>query len=142
MAQHLVGAPFFAEFDRRALEIAVILFELAFEARQQRKRVACCSRKPGQNLIVVESPDFLGAGFHDSLAERHLPVSGECDVSVFPYEEDGSATHPIVFFPHVYVGSTIGIRSNVSQGRGIFHWSFGIFHLSLGNEKWQMSNDK
>src|SRR5687767_486093 len=101
MAEHLVSAPLFAQLDRRAFEITVILFELGFKAREQRKRVACCSRETGQNLIVVESPDLFGAGFHDSLAEGHLPVSSECDVSVFPYKEDSSATHPIVFFPHV-----------------------------------------
>lgn len=119
MAQHLVGAPFFTELDRRAFEIAVILFELAFETREQRERVACGSREPRQNLIVVESPDFFGRSLHDRLAERYLPVPSECDVSVFPYEEDSSATHPIVFFPHVYIGSTIEIRWNVSQGEQI-----------------------
>ena len=101
MAQHLVSAPFFAEFDGRAFQIAVVLFELCFEARKQREGVACCAGKPGQDLFVVESPDFPGAGFHDSLAERHLPVSSECDVSVFPNKEDSSATHPIIFVPHV-----------------------------------------
>ena len=101
MPEHLVRAPLFAQLDCRAFEIAVILFELRFEAREQRKSIACRSCKPGHNLIVVESPDFFGAGFHDSLAERHLPVSSECDVSVFPNKEDSSATHPIIFFPHV-----------------------------------------
>ena len=101
MPQHFVGAPLFAQLDRRAFEIAVILFELRFEAREQRESVARRACKTGQNLIVVESPDFFGAGFHDSLAERHLPVSSECDVSVFPNKKDSSATHPIIFFPHV-----------------------------------------
>lgn len=105
MAEHFVSAPLFAQFDRRAFKIAVILFELRFEAREQRKGVARRSRKTGHNLIVIESPDFLGAGFHDSLAERHLPVSSECDVSVFPNKEDSSATHPIIFFPHVQIGA-------------------------------------
>jgi microcystin degradation protein MlrC len=79
----------------------VILFELALEAGQQRERVARGARKTRQNLIVIKTSDFFRAGLHDSFAERYLTVSSERNVSVFPYKKDSSATHPIVFFPHV-----------------------------------------
>src|SRR5574338_1141888 len=116
MAEHLVGAPLFAELDGGAFEVPVILFELAFESREQRERVTRSSRKSRHNLIVVKAPDLFRAGLHDSLAERHLPVPSECDVSVFPNKEDSSATHPVIFVPHVLDESTIGIRLIVSQG--------------------------
>ena len=63
MTQNFVSAPFLAQLDRRALEISMILFELAFEARQQRKGIAGGSGKAGQNIIVVEPANFLALAF-------------------------------------------------------------------------------
>jgi hypothetical protein len=48
MPQHLVGAPFFAQLDRGALEISVILLELAFKSRQQRKGIGGGAAKPAR----------------------------------------------------------------------------------------------
>src|SRR5215216_1705980 len=117
MTQHLVCAPLFAELNRSALEISVILLELALEPRQKRERVSSRSSKTGQNLIVVEPADLSCACFHDGFAHGHLPVSRKRNASIFPYEQHRSAAHPIVLFLHSSLTETIGTRLNVSQGR-------------------------
>src|SRR5690349_20326688 len=101
MSQHLVSTPFFAELDRRALEVPVILLELAFESRKQGKRVARRTRKSRQNLIVVKPPHLPRAGFHHSFAHCHLPVPGERNVRAFPDEQHSRATNPIFFRLHL-----------------------------------------
>ena len=59
MTQDLVGAPFLAEFDRRSFEVAMILFEFAFEPRQERKSVGGSSRKTRKNTIVIKPADLF-----------------------------------------------------------------------------------
>ena len=74
-AEHTVGAPVVRELDGRAFEVAAVLFELGFEAGEQRKRIGGGPGKPGENPIVVESPDLRAPLLHDRLAERDLPVA-------------------------------------------------------------------
>jgi len=45
MSQYLVSTPFLAQLNGGSLQIAVILLELAFEPRQERKSIASCARK-------------------------------------------------------------------------------------------------
>ena len=117
MAQHLVGAPLFAQLDRSTLEIPVVLLEFAFEPREQREGVARGARKPRNDLVVVEAAHLFGAGFHHRLTQRDLAVSGESHTSIFSYQQHGCAAHSIAFLAHASLMSTIGTRSNVSQGR-------------------------
>src|SRR5215213_3969657 len=118
MPQDLVSTPLFTKLDGRALEVSMILLELALEPRQKRKRISSCSCKTSHNLIVVKTPDLFCARFYDRFAKSHLPVSGECDVNVLPHEQHRSAAHPIVFSLHAF-NETIGTRLNVSQGHGL-----------------------
>ena len=57
-AQRAIGAPVLGELDRRALEVAAILLELGFEAREQRKRIGRRPGKAGEDAVVVEAADL------------------------------------------------------------------------------------
>src|SRR5215207_3953572 len=118
MPQDLVSTPLFTKLDGCALEVSVILLELAFESRQKRKRISSRSRKTSHNLIVIKAPYLFCARFYDRFAKGHLPVSGERDINVLPYGQHRSAAHPIVFSLHAF-NETIGTRLNVSQGHGL-----------------------
>src|ERR1700741_2609036 len=122
MAQYLVSTPFLAELYRGPFEIAVILFELAFEPRQQCKGISGLPGKPCQNLIVLKPPHLPGAGFHNRLTHCHLAVAGKCHAGAFPDEQHCSATNPICFFLHVSLNQTIETRFKVSQGRLLECW--------------------
>src|SRR5215216_3635451 len=101
MAQNLVCAPLFAQFDRRTLEIAVILFEFALETSQQREGIAGCSGETSENLVVIKAPNLLGTRFHHGFAHRHLPVSSESYVGILPDEQHRRTANPICLFVHV-----------------------------------------
>ena len=58
VAQHAVGAPVLRQLHHGARQIAVELFELGFEAREQREGVGGGAGEPGQNLVVVEPAEL------------------------------------------------------------------------------------
>ncbi len=76
-AEDAIGAPVLGQLDRRALEVAAILFELRLEAREQREGIGRRSGEAGQNAIVVQPADLPRALLDDRLAERHLAVARE-----------------------------------------------------------------
>ena len=76
-AQRAIGAPVLGQLDRRALEVAAILLELRFEAREQRERIGGRPGEPGQDVVVVEPADLARALLDDGVAERDLAVAGE-----------------------------------------------------------------
>ena len=82
VAQKLIGAPVFGEFDGAAAEIAVILLELGFEAAEQGEGVGGGTGEAGQNFVVVEAADFFGGVLDDGLAEGDLSVAGEDDSAI------------------------------------------------------------
>src|SRR6476619_1563581 len=93
MAKRFVGAPFLAEFDRRAFKISMVLLELAFETREQRNGVGSRTSKPGEDAVVVQPADFFRAAFHDGFAQRYLAVTGERNPSFFANEQHGGAAN-------------------------------------------------
>ena len=48
-AQDAVGAPVLGELDRRAQQVALVLFELGFEALEQREGVRGAAGESGEN---------------------------------------------------------------------------------------------
>ena len=60
-AQDAIGAPVLRQLDGRALEVAAVLLELGFEAREERERVGGRPGEPGEDPVVVEAPDLLRA---------------------------------------------------------------------------------
>src|SRR5882672_2989661 len=103
MAKHFVGAPFLAQLDRRALEVSMVLFQLAFESRQQRKSVGGGPGEARQYSIVIQAADLPGVGFHDRFAQRDLAVTSKCDLSIFADEQHGSAANAWSFSWHFWL---------------------------------------
>src|SRR5215207_7458540 len=69
-----VRSPVARQLHGRPLEIAAVLFELRFKAREQRKRIGGRPGEAGEDALVVEATDLAGAVFHDGVAERDLAV--------------------------------------------------------------------
>jgi hypothetical protein len=59
MAKHAVGAPFFGELNHRARQIAVKLFELRFEAREEREGIGGGSGESSENLVAIKAAQLL-----------------------------------------------------------------------------------
>ena len=106
-AQRAIGAPVLRELDRRALEVAAILLELRFEAREQRKRIG---RRPGEarkNLVVVQPPDFLRALLDDRIAEGYLAVTRQHGPVAVPQGKNRRGMdHYFAVYPRAEEGST------------------------------------
>ena len=79
-AQNAVGAPVLCQLHRRAHQVALMLFELAFEALEQRKGVGRAAGESGQDLVVVEPAHLARAGLDDDGAQRDLAVAAERDL--------------------------------------------------------------
>ena len=73
--QDAVGPPVLGQLHDRPLEVAAVLFELGFEAREQRERVGRRAGKAGENPVVVELPDLPGRLLDDGVAERDLAIA-------------------------------------------------------------------
>src|SRR5262249_17265997 len=97
MAQVLIGSPLFAELDCRALELSVKLLELGLETGKEREGVRSRAGKSGDDLFVVEAPHLAGAGFHDRLVKRDLPVAGDRHAAVSSHGENRCAAYPGAF---------------------------------------------
>ena len=76
-AQRAIGAPVLGELDGGAIEVAAILFELGFEAREQRERIGRRAGKSGEDAVVVQPPDLPRAVLDDRVPERDLAVAGQ-----------------------------------------------------------------
>src|ERR1041385_2368622 len=88
MAQYLVGAPFFAKLDGRAIQITVILFQLPLESGKQRERVASGARKSGKYFIVVKPANLARARLHHRFTHRNLAIAGHRDFAVATYQQN------------------------------------------------------
>src|SRR5438067_10753835 len=115
MAKDLVRPPLFTQFNRRAIEIAVVLFELAFEASQQRECISGRSRKAGENLVVVKAPYFSRARLHHSFTHRHLAIAGHRHLAIAANQKNGRAPYDWRFFLAHEWNETIGTCTKNSQ---------------------------
>ena len=68
MTQHAVGAPFLGQFHHGARQVAVVLLELGFEAREQRERIGGGSGESGQDLVVIQPAELFGGRFQNFLS--------------------------------------------------------------------------
>ena len=87
-SQHAVGAPVFRELDGGPLEIAAILFELGFEAREQCKGVRGRAREPSQDAIVVQLADLASGLLDHGVAEGDLTVARHDGFVTMPNRQD------------------------------------------------------
>ena len=74
--QDAIGPPVLGQLDRRALEVAAILLELRFEAREQSERIGRRPGEAGEDAVVVEPADFAARLLDDRLPECDLSVTG------------------------------------------------------------------
>ncbi len=68
VAQHLVGAPVFGELHGRAIEVAGVLLEFCFEAREEIEGVGSRSGKTGEDFLLIKPANFLGRVLEDVVA--------------------------------------------------------------------------
>jgi hypothetical protein len=61
VTQKFIGAPIFGEFDRTASQVAVILFQLRFEAAKKCEGVGSRARESCQDFVVVKAANFFFA---------------------------------------------------------------------------------
>ena len=58
IAQHLVGAPILGQFDGGAIQVAGVLLQLGFEAREKRECIGGRSGETGENLVLIEAANL------------------------------------------------------------------------------------
>jgi len=76
MAEKLVGAPVFREFDSGAAKVTVILLQLGLETAEQSESVGGGAGKSGKNLVLIEAANLLRSVLDDGFTERDLAVAG------------------------------------------------------------------
>jgi hypothetical protein len=79
-AQHAVGAPVLGQFDRGAQQVALVLFQLAFEAVEQGEGVGGAAGEAAQHLALVQLAHLARRALHDDIAQRDLAVAAERDL--------------------------------------------------------------
>src|SRR6266849_2698885 len=89
MPQELVGTPFLGEFDGSSSEVAMVLVQLRLEAAEQRESIGGGASESGEDFLLVQAANLLGAMLDDGLAQRDLAISGHDDASVAADAEDG-----------------------------------------------------
>ena len=76
-AQDAIRTPVLRELDRRAREMALVLFELGLEALEQRERVGGRSGEAREHAVVVQAAHLARRRLDDDVAERDLAVAAE-----------------------------------------------------------------
>ena len=89
--QDPVGAPVLGQFDRRTLQLTLVLVELRLEALKQRECIRGGARKARQHSIVKEAAYFARRRLDDDVAERHLAIAAERHAGTAPNRQYGSA---------------------------------------------------
>jgi hypothetical protein len=88
-AQDAVGAPVAGQLDRGAHQVALVLFQLGFEAFLQGERVGGGAGEPGQDLVVVQAADLAGRALDDDVAQGDLAIAAQCDAVPAAHAHDG-----------------------------------------------------
>src|SRR5215831_20732961 len=91
MAQVFIGAPFLAELDCRALELSVILLELAFKPGKKSEGIRSGTRKTRDDPVVKQAAHFAGVALHYGVFESNLTVACHRDVIIPPHRQHGCA---------------------------------------------------
>src|SRR5260370_4385424 len=93
MAQRAVLAPFLGQLDRRLLEIAGKLLQLAFKALKKRNRVGRGACETGNDLVVVEAARLARRVLHHVIAHGHLAIGDEHHLVVLAHAQNRGAVH-------------------------------------------------
>src|SRR5262249_57296879 len=89
-----IGPPVLGQLDGRARELARILFELAFEALEQREGIGGRAREAADDVALAQAADLLGVGLHNGLADRYLAVAADRAPAALPDPPNCSSLPP------------------------------------------------
>ena len=81
-AQDAVGAPVLGQLDRRAHEVALMLFELGLETLNQREGIGRGACEAGEHLVVMELAHLARRALDDEVAQGDLTVAADRDLPV------------------------------------------------------------
>src|SRR5690606_16764201 len=87
--QGAIGAPVFRQFNGGAHQLALVFFQLRFEALEQGEGVGGAAGETGNHLVVEQAADLAGVAFHDGVAKRYLAVAADDDTVATAYRYDG-----------------------------------------------------
>src|SRR5215813_6293856 len=82
MAQKLICPPLLGKFYGRPPQIAMVLIKLAFKSAEQRKRVRGRTGEACEDLLLIETANFLRAMLDYGLTERDLAVPSHNDRAI------------------------------------------------------------
>jgi hypothetical protein len=68
-----------------------MLFELFFEALEQRKRICCAAGKTSDDLVFVKSSHFASIALHNCIALRDLPIPADYNLVASADRDDRGA---------------------------------------------------
>src|SRR5690606_13955778 len=97
-----------------AHQVALMLFQFGFEALLQGEGIGRGTGKTGQDLVMVEAPDFAGGTLDDDIAQGDLTVAPEGDRFAAPDADDGGGVklfHAVLSYRENHMGA---IRENSS----------------------------
>ena len=57
-----------------------MLFKFRIKSFESGESVSCSTRESSQHLILVETSDFPGIAFHNSVAQCHLAIATDADL--------------------------------------------------------------
>ena len=106
LPQQFVGAPVLGEFHRSAGQVAGKLLQLALKPREEGERVRGRSCEAGEDLVLIEPPQLLGAGLHYGRAQRYLSVRRHHNRPVAPHTQYGGRPNTSAVSGVVGVGSS------------------------------------
>src|SRR5690606_2407825 len=90
-AQHAVGAPVFGQFDGGTHKVALMLFQLGFEAFLQGEGVGRGTGESCQDPVVVQAADLACGAFDDDVAQGDLAIAAYGDVFAAANTNDGGS---------------------------------------------------
>src|SRR5439155_22074564 len=95
--QNAIRAPVFDQSHRRALKVAVELFQLRLEVFEERESIRRRPREAGDDSVIMKLTDFTSAMFHDGLPEAHLSVTHHDDFAAMTNRQYGCAVQHFGF---------------------------------------------
>ena len=75
MPQNFVRSPVLCELNDGSGQVAVVLFEFGFEAREEREGVGGGTRESRDDTVLVKAAEFLRGAFEDFRSDGDLTVT-------------------------------------------------------------------
>ena len=89
--QHLVGAPVLGHLHGTAGQVAVELLEFGFKTGEQTERVGSRAGEPGEDGVLVQAAELVGAGLEHLATDGDLAVAGNHNLAVAAHNQNCGA---------------------------------------------------